>query len=59
MASVGHDVLYKKRLAVEDYANDLSEGEIPLDPLGIIVHCQKLAHSHLCFSQERNMDNKT
>ena len=36
VASVGQDVLSKKCLAVEDYANHLSEGEIPVDPLGLL-----------------------
>ena len=36
VASVGQDVLSKKRLAVEDYTNHLSEGEIPVDPLGLL-----------------------
>ena len=47
MASVGHDVLSKKRLAVEDYANDLSEGEIPLDPLGLLCIARNW-HIHIC-----------
>ena len=47
VASVGHDVLSKKRLAVEDYANDLSEGEIPLDPLGLLCIARNW-HIHIC-----------
>ena len=47
MASVGHDVLSKKRLAVEDYANDLSEGEIPVDPLGLLCIARNW-HIHIC-----------
>ena len=47
MASVGHNVLSKKCLAVEDYANDLSEGEIPLDPLGLLCIARNW-HIHIC-----------
>ena len=47
VASVGHDVLSKKRLALEDYANDLSEGEIPLDPLGLLCIARNW-HIHIC-----------
>ena len=47
VASVGHDVLSKKCLAVEDYANDLSEGEIPLDPLGLLCIARNW-HIHIC-----------
>ena len=47
VASVGHDVLSKKHLAVEDYANDLSEGEIPLDPLGLLCIARNW-HIHIC-----------
>ena len=47
VASVGHDVLSKKRLAVEDYANDLSEGKIPLDPLGLLCIARNW-HIHIC-----------
>ena len=47
VASVGHDVLSKKCLAVEDYANDLSEGEIPLDPLGLLYIARNW-HIHIC-----------
>ena len=47
VASVGHNVLSKKRLAVEDYANDLSEGEIPLDPLGLLCIARNW-HIHIC-----------
>ena len=47
VASVGHDVLSKKCLAVEDYANDLSEGEIPLDPLGLLCIVRNW-HIHIC-----------
>ena len=36
VAQVGKTVLSKKCLAVEDYANSLSEGEIPVDPLGLL-----------------------
>ena len=36
VAKVGNNVLSKKRLSVEDYANSLSEGEIPVDPLGLL-----------------------
>ena len=36
VASVGQDVLSQKCLAVEDYANHLSEGEIPVDPFGLL-----------------------
>ena len=47
VASVGHNVLSKKRLAVEDYANDLSEGEIPLDPFGLLCIARNW-HIHIC-----------
>ena len=45
VASVGHDVLSKKHLAVEDYANDLSEGQIPVDPLGLLC-ITRIWHIH-------------
>ena len=47
VASVGQDVLSKKHLAVEDYANDLSEGEIPLYPFGLLCIARKW-HIHIC-----------
>ena len=36
VGKVGKTVLSKKHIAVEDYANSLSEGEIPVDPLGLL-----------------------
>ena len=47
VASVGQDVLSKKCLAVEYYANDLSEGEIPVDPLGLLCIARNW-HIHIC-----------
>ena len=47
VASVGQDVLSKKHLAVEDYAYDLSEGEIPVDPLGLLCIARNW-HIHIC-----------
>ena len=45
---VGKIVLSKKGLAVEDYANSLSEGEIPVDPLGLLCIARNW-HIHICI----------
>ena len=47
VAQVGKTVLSKKHLAVKDYANSLSEGEIPVDPLGLLCIARNW-HIHIC-----------
>ena len=47
VGKVGKTVLSKKGLAVEDYANSLSEGEIPVDPLGLLCIARNW-HIHIC-----------
>ena len=48
VGKVGKTVLSKKRLAVEDYANSLSEGEIPVDPLGLLCIARNW-HIHIAI----------
>ena len=58
VAQVGKQMLDRKGLPVEYFANHVADGKVPLDTR-IIVRSQKLAHSYLCFSQERNLDDQT
>ena len=44
--SVGEKILQRKGLRVEDYANDITSGEVPLDELGILTVC-RMYHIHI------------
>ena len=43
---MGENILQRKGIRVEDYANDITSGEVPLDELGILV-VSRMYHIHI------------